>query len=251
MQMPIFGGIALFAFVLFIYAFDFLIDIQYWESKGIGHYKLFKLLAKIWMGVSAAIVLSLIVFLIYSGEVKNILVGNEIGGFLNYYSAILVVFIGIYVLLKITKVSISGLYFLLIIALVSAMSICAPIFLLAKLPRFTWQSDLFNPLIGYFCVFLANVLTVSYYEKEKDIEGNTRNIWNTNEKLANYLMYIIPVTMMVFYWIFKWNVNMHPMYFTLAFYMIMFYFPKVFRIASAYRIIADLTLLLMFMKIQW
>lgn len=104
MQMPIFGGIALFAFVLFIYAFDFLIDIQYWESKGIGHYKLFKLLAKIWMGVSATIILSLIVFLIYSGEVKNILVGNEIGGFLNYYSAILVVFIGVYVLLKITKV---------------------------------------------------------------------------------------------------------------------------------------------------
>lgn len=251
MQMPIFGGIALFASVLFIYAFDFFVDLQFWESKGVGHYKVFKLLAKIWMGVSAAIFLSLIIFLISSGAAKDILVGTEIGGYLNYYVAILIVLIGIYVLLKLLKVSVSGLFFILIIALVSAMAICAPIFLLSKLPRFTWQSDLFNPLIGYFCVFFTNVLTVSFFEKEKDLEGNTRNIWNTNEKLANYLMYLIPVIMMLFYWIIKWNVNMHSMYFVLAFYMLMFYFPKVFRTASAYRIIADLALLLMFVKVQW
>lgn len=251
MQIPIFGGIALFASVLLIYALDFFVDIKFWESKGVGHYKIFKLLAKIWIGVSAAIFLSLIIFLISSGDAKSILVGSEIGGFLNYYSAILIVLIGIYVLLKLTKISISGAYFLMIIALVSSLAICSPVFLLSKLPRFTWQSDLFNPLIGYFGVFFTNVLTVSYFEKEKDLEGNTRNIWNTNEKLSNYLMYIIPVSMMCGYWIFKWNVNMHPIYFVMAFYLIMFYFPKVFRIASAYRIIADLALLLMFLKIHW
>lgn len=251
MQMPIFGGIALFAAVLFIYAFDFFVDLQFWESKGVGHYKIFKLLSKIWMGLSAAIFLSLIIFLFSSGLAKDILVGTEIGGYLNYYIAILIVLIGIYVLLKLLKISVSGIFFLFIIALVSAMAICAPIFLLSKLPRFAWQSDLFNPLIGYFCVFFANVLTVSFFEREKDLEGNTQNIWNTNEKLSYYLMYLIPILMMLFYWIFKWNVNMHPMFFVLAFYMLMFYFPKVFRIASAYRIVADLALLLMFVKIQW
>ena len=250
-QIPIFGGISLFAIVLLIYALDFLVDIKYWETKNIGHFAVFKLLAKIWIAVSLSIILSTIGYLIFSGQAKELLVGNQTYGFLNPMVGIIVVLIGMYVLLKISKKQISGLFFIVIIALVTSMSVTLPTFMVSNMEKFRLQADLYDPILGFFAIFMMNLLTVSFFEREKDLVGNTQNIWNTNEKMAQSLIYSIPVLSMLGYWFFKWNAGMHALFFVMFFYLLMYYIPSVFRKASAYRILADAALLLMFVKIKW
>ena len=251
LQIPIFGGIALFSAVLFIYAFDFLVDVKYWETKGIGHFAVFKLLAKIWISISVAVSIAALGYLIYSNNAKTILVGDGIRGFLNADVAAIVLLIGVYVLLKLSNKPISGLFFIGIIAAVTALAINIPTYMLSNQEKFRLQADLYDPIMGFFAIFMMNLLTVSFFEREKDLVGNTRNVWNTNEKIATALMYIIPVTTMFSYWLFKWNASMHPMFFVMFFYMLMYFVPKVFRVASVYRILADIALLLMFVKIKW
>lgn len=250
-HIPLFGGIALFAFVLLIYALDFLVDVTYWETKNIGHFALFKLLAKIWIAVSLSIIVSMVGYIIYSGQAKDLLVGNQTYGFLNPVVGIIVVLIGIYVLLKISKKHISGLLFIAIIATVTALSVTLPTFMISNQEKFRLQTDFYDPIVGFFAIFLMNLLTVSYFEREKDLVGNTQNIWNTNEKFAQVLIYAIPVLAMIAYWIFKWNVSMHALFFVMFFYLLMYFLPNLFRRASIYRILADAALLLMFVKIKW
>ncbi len=251
LQIPIFGGICLFSAVLFIYAFDFLIDLKYWETKGIGHFAIFKVLAKIWISISVVVSFSALFYLIYSNKAKSMLVGEGIRGFLNGDVAVIVVLIGVYALLKLSKKPISGLFFIVIIASVTALAINIPTYMLSNQEKFRLQADLYDPILGFFSLFMMNLLTVSFFEREKDLEGNTQNIWNTNEKISKVLMYIIPTSAMLAYWLFKWNASMHPMFFVMFVYLLMYIVPKFFRFASLYRILADLVLLLMFVKIKW
>jgi len=251
LQIPIFGGICLFSAVLFIYAFDFLIDLKYWETKGIGHFAIFKVLAKIWISISVVVSFSALFYLIYSNKAKSMLVGEGIRGFLNGDVAVIVVLIGVYALLKLSKKPISGLFFIVIIASVTALAINIPTYMLSNQEKFRLQADLYDPILGFFSLFMMNLLTVSFFEREKDLEGNTQNIWNTNEKISKVLMYIIPTSAMLAYWLFKWNASMHPMFFVMFVYLLMYFVPKFFRFASLYRILADLVLLLMFVKIKW
>lgn len=251
LQIPIFGGICLFAAVLFIYALDFLIDVKFWETKGIGHFAVFKLLAKIWISISVVVSLSAMFYLVYSNKAKSMLVGDGIRGFLNGDVASIVTLIGIYALLKLSKKPISGLFFIVIIALVSSLAINIPTYMLSNQEKFRLQTDLYDPIVGFFAIFMMNLLTVSFFEREKDLEGNTQNIWNTNENIAKVLMYFIPLTTMLAYWLFKWNASLHPMFFVMFAYLLMYFVPKFFRLASVYRILADLALLLLFVKIKW
>ncbi len=250
-QPILFGGIALFAMVLLIYSFDFLIDVKYWETKAIGHFNIFKLLAKIWIAISFSILLGLMIFMVVRDQAKILLAGQEILGYLNLQVALIVVLTGIYGLLKIAKWKISGFFFVFIIALVSALSITIPIYLLSNQTNFRILSDLIQPLTGFLGLFLMNLIVVSYFEKEKDTEGNTLNIWNTNPNLSLVLLYAIPIFSMVAYWLFKWNATMHSQFFVMGIYLLMYYFPKAFRIVSSYRIIVDVALLLIFLKVKW
>ena len=251
LQIPILGGIWLFSAVLFIYAFDFLIDVKFWEKKEIGHFAVFKLLAKIWIAISLVVSFSALFYLFYSNTAKAMLVGDGIRGFLNADVAAIVLLIGVYILFKLSNKPISGLFFIGLFAGVSALAINIPTYMLSNQDKFRLQTDLYDPILGFFALFMMNLLTVSFFEKEKDLEGNTKNIWNTNEKIAKSLMYIIPVATMLAYWLFKWNATLHPMFFVMFVYMLMYFIPKYFRIASIYRILADITLLLMFVKIKW
>lgn len=247
----IFGGITLFAVMLLIYSTDFLLDIRFWEHKSVGHFKVLKLLAKIWMSIGISILLGLMLYLVVSEQTKVLLAGEKILGFLNLQVAVVVVLTGVYGILKLSKWRISGLYFIFLIALVSALSITIPIYLLSNQSNFRYVSDLFQPMVGFFGLFLMNLITVSFFEKEKDMEGNTLNIWNTNPSIALFLVYLIPTITMIAYWTFKWNATMHAQFFVMFLYLIMYFFPKIFRIISIYRILADVALLLIFLKIKW
>ena len=93
-------------------------------------------------------------------------------------------------------------------------------------------------------MFIVNVITVSFFEKEKDAEGNTQNIWNTQESLARAVIFVVPTLMILLHWFFHWNIQQHSIFFVFAIYLFMYYFPAFFKRVSIYRIIIDLALLL-------
>jgi uncharacterized membrane protein len=83
-----------------------------------------------------------------------------------------------------------------------------------------------------------------FFEKEKDAEGNTQNIWNTHESLARAIIFVVPTLMILLHWFFHWNIQQHSIFFVFAIYLFMYYFPSFFRGFSVYRIVIDLAILL-------
>lgn len=173
-----------------------------------------------------------------------ILVGDGLKGFLNGYSAVIIVFIGIFAIIKNSNRRYTSILSPFIIALVASMSVFAPIYMISGLDGFKWMNDFIQPIISYLLLFIANVITVSFFEKEKDAEGNTQNIWNTYESVARVIVFVIPTLMILLHWFFHWNIQQHSIFFVFAIYLFMYYFPAFFRRFSVYRIVIDLALLI-------
>jgi hypothetical protein len=243
-QLPIFGAMFLFASTLIIYALDFLRDIAFWQKSGVQIPKFGKLLAGGYVILGFVVIVGLIITMIKNGESKMILVGDGLKGFLNGYSAAIIVFIGFFVIIKNSSKKYIAILTSFIIALVAALSVFAPIYLISDLEGFKWMNDFIQPIMSYLLLFIANVITVSFFEKEKDAEGNTQNIWITNEGLAKALIFIIPTLMIILHWFFHWNIQQHSIFYVFAIYLFMYYFPAFFKKASVYRIVIDLALLL-------
>ena len=244
LQLPIFGAMFLFASTLIVYSFDFLRDIKFWQNLNVKVPKFGKFIAAFYILFGVTVLVGIFIVMFKNGEAKLILVGEGIKGYLNFYTSFIVVLIGIFILLKSTTKKITALLFPMLISLVSALSVFAPLFLLKNVEGFKFYSDFIHPLTSFTTLFLANVLTVSYFEKEKDLEGNTLNIWNTYRKLAQILMFAIPVFMLLLHWLFRWNIQHHSIFYVFAVYLIMYYFPNLFQKGSIYRIIIDMVLLL-------
>ncbi len=243
-QLPIFGAMFLFASTLIIYALDFLRDIAFWQKSGMQIPKFGKLLAGAYVILGFVVFVGLLITMIKNGESKLILIGEGIKGFLNGYTAAIIVLIGVFVIIKNSSLKFMSILTPCIIALVAAMSVFAPIYLISDIEGFKWTNDFTQPIISYVLLFIANVVTVSFFEKEKDAEGNTQNIWNTNESLARAIIFIVPTLMILLHWFFHWNIHQHSIFFVFAIYLIMYYFPAFFKKASVYRIVIDLALLL-------
>ena len=173
-----------------------------------------------------------------------ILVGDGMKGYLNVYSSIIVIFIGLFIVLKNATKFYAAFFSPFIISLVASLSVFAPLYLISDIAGFKIMGDFVQPLTSYFLLFLANVFTVSFFEKEKDAEGNTHNIWNTNEGLAQVVIFVIPTLMIALHWFFHWNIQQHSVFFVFAIYLFMYYFPSFFKKSSIYRIVIDLALLL-------
>jgi len=243
-QLPIFGAMFLFASTLIIYAIDFLRDIAFWKKSGMAIPKFGKLLASGYVILGFVVIIGLVITMIKNGEAKMILVGDALKGFLNGYTAAIVVFIGIFVIVKNSTRKYVSIFTPFIIAIVASLSVFAPIYLISGLEGFKWMNDLVQPITSYFLLFVANVITVSFFEKDKDTEGNTQNIWNTHESLAKAIVFVVPTLMILLHWFFHWNIQQHSIFFVFAIYLFMYYFPAFFKKASVYRIVIDLALLL-------
>jgi len=243
-QLPIFGAMFLFASTLVIYALDFLRDIAFWQKSGVQIPKFGKLLASGYVVLGFVVIVGLIITMIKNGESKMILVGDGLKGFLNGYTAAIIVLIGFFVIIKNSSLKFTAILTPTIIALVASMSVFAPIYLISGLEGFKWMNDFIQPIMSYLLLFIANVITVSFFEKEKDTEGNTQNIWNTHESLAKAIVFVVPTLMIVLHWFFHWNIQQHSIFFVFAIYLFMYYFPAFFKKASVYRIVIDLALLL-------
>ena len=244
LQLPIFGAMFLFASTLIIYALDFLRDIAFWKKLGVQIPKFGKLLASGYVILGFIVIIGLVITMIKNGEAKMILVGDELKGYLNGYTSLIIVFIGIFVVIKSSTKKYAAVVSPLIIAHVASFSVFAPIYLISGLEGFKCMIDFIQPIISYLLLFIANVITVSFFEKEKDAEGNTQNIWNTNESLARAIIFIVPSLMIFLHWFFHWNIQQHSIFFVFAIYLFMYYFPAFFRSFSLYRIVIDLALLL-------
>lgn len=243
-QLPIFGAMFLFASTLIVYALDFLRDITFWEKSGVQIPKFGKLLASGYILLGFVVIVGLVITMIKNGEAKMILVGDGLKGFLNGYSAVIIVFIWIFAIIKNSNRKYTSIFSPFIIALVASMSVFAPIYMISGLDGFKWMNDFIQPIISYLLLFIANVITVSFFEKEKDAEGNTQNIWNTYESVARVIVFVIPTLMILLHWFFHWNIQQHSIFFVFAIYLFMYYFPAFFRRFSVYRIVIDLALLI-------
>jgi hypothetical protein len=243
-QLPIFGAMFLFASTLIIYALDFLRDIAFWKKSEMQIPKFGKLLAGAYVILGFVVIVGLVITMIKNGEVKMILIGDGLKGYLNGYAALIIVLIGVFIIIKNSTKKIASVISPLIIAVVASMSVFAPIYLISEIEGFKLTIDLIQPITSYLLLFIANVLTVSFFEKEKDAEGNTQNIWNTNESLAKVFIFVIPTLIIILHWFFHWNIQQHSIFYIFAFYLFMYYFPAFFKKASVYRIVIDLALLL-------
>jgi len=243
-QLPIFGAMFLFASTLIVYALDFLRDIAFWEKSEMQTPKFGKLLAGGYVILGFVVIVGLVITMLKNGDAKMILVGDGLKGYLNGYTSLIVVFIGVFVIIKNSTKKYAAVFSPMIIALVAAMSVFAPVYLISEIEGFKLSGDFIQPLTSYFLLFLANVFTVSFFEKEKDAEGNTHNIWNTNAGMARFFIFAIPVIMITLNWFANWNIQQHSIFLVFATYLFMYYFPTFFRKASIYRIVIDLALLL-------
>ncbi len=243
-QLSIFGAMFLFASTLIIYALDFLRDIAFWKKSEMQIPKFGKLLAGSYVILGFVVIVGLVIIMIKNGEAKMILVGDGIKGYLNGYTAVIIILIGIFIIIKNSTKKYGSLISPLIIALVASMAVFTPIYLISELEGFKLMNDFIQPLISYLLLFVANVFTVSFFEKEKDAEGNTQNIWNTHESLARAIIFVVPTLMILLHWFFHWNIQQHSIFFVFAIYLFMYYFPSFFRGFSVYRIVIDLAILL-------
>ena len=243
-QLPIFGAMFLFASTLIVYALDFLRDIAFWEKSEMQTPKFGKLLAGGYVILGFVVIVGLVITMLKNGDAKMILVGDGLKGYLNGYTSLIVLFIGVFVIIKNSTKEYAAVFSPMIIALVASMSVFAPVYLISEIEGFKLSGDFIQPLTSYFLLFLANVYTVSFFEKEKDAEGNTHNIWNTNAGMARFFIFAIPIIVLVLHWFFHWNIQQHSIFFVFAIYLFMYYFPSFFRKASIYRILIDLALLL-------
>jgi len=243
-QLPIFAAMFLFASTLIIYAIDYLRDIAFWKKSGAQIPKFGKILAGGYVVLGFAVIVGLIITMIKNDELKMILVGDGPKGFLNGYTAGIIVFIGLFIMIKNSRLKYTAILTPFIIALVASMSVFAPIYLISGLEGFKWMIDFIQPIMTYLLLFIANVITVSFFEKEKDAEGNTLNIWNTHRILARSIVFIVPTLIILLHWFFHWNIQQHSIFFVFAIYLFMYYFPAFFKKASVYRIVIDLALLL-------
>jgi hypothetical protein len=243
-QLPIFGAMFLFASTLIIYALDFLRDIAFWEKSGMEIPKYGKLLASAYVILGFVVIVGLVLTMIKNGETKMILVGEGLKGFLNVYTAVIIIFIGVFVIIKNSVKKYTAIISPFIIATVASMSVFSPIYLISGLEGFKWMNDFVQPVTTYLLLFMANVTTVSFFEREKDAEGNTQNLWNTHGMLAKAIIFVVPNLVIIFHWFFHWNIQQHSIFFVFALYLFMYYFPAFFKKASVYRIVIDLALLL-------
>jgi hypothetical protein len=243
-QLPIFGAMFLFASTLIIYALDFLRDIVFWKKSEMQIPKFGKLLASGYVILGFVVIVGLVITMIKNGEAKMILVGDGLKGYLNGYTSAIIVLIGIFVIIKSSIRKYTAVLSPLIIALVASMSVFAPIYMISDIEGFKWMNDFIQPIISYLLLFIANVITISFFEKEKDAEGNTQNIWNTHESLARAIIFVVPTVMILLHWFLHWNIQHHSIFFVFAIYLFMYYFPSLFRGFSVYRIVIDLALLL-------
>ncbi len=243
-QLPMFGAMFLFASTLVIYAIDFLRDIAFWQKSGVQIPKFGKLLASGYVVLGFVVIVGLIITMIKNGESKMILVGEGMKGYLNPYSALIIILIGLFIIVKKSTKFYASIVTPFIISLVASLSVFAPLYLIADIDGFKLLGDFIQPLTSYFLLFSANVFTVSFFEKEKDAEGNTHNIWNTKGSIVRIGIFAFPVIMVVLHWFFHWNIQQHSIFFVFAIYLFMYYFPAFFKKASIYRIVIDLALLL-------
>ncbi len=243
-QLPIFGAMFLFASTLIVYALDFLRDIAFWEKSEMQTPKFGKLLAGGYVILGFVVIVGLVITMLKNGDAKMILVGEGMKGYLNPYSAMIIILLGLFIIVKNSTKFFASIVTPFVISLVASLSVFAPLYLIADIEGFKLLGDFIQPLTSYFLLFLANVFTVSFFEKEKDAEGNTHNIWNTNEGLAQVVIFVIPTLMIALHWFFHWNIQQHSVFFVFAIYLFMYYFPSFFKKSSIYRIVIDLALLL-------
>ena len=243
-QLPIFGAMFLFASTLIIYALDFLRDMAFWKKSEMQIPKFGKLLSIGYVILGSVVIVGLVITMIKNGEAKMILVGDGIKGYLNGYTSLIIGLLGIFVIIKSSPKQYAALFSPLMIALVASMSVFAPIYLISDIDGFKLSGDFIQPLTSYFLLFLANVITVSFFEKEKDAEGNTHNIWNTHESVARAVIFVVPTLMILLHCFFHWNIQQHSIFYVFAIYLFMYYFPSFFIVFSVYRIGIDLALLL-------
>ena len=237
--------LGVFAAAIVVYSLDFIRDIP----KHIPIKPWWKMVAMFWLFLGLTLV-----FFVFWHAYGFINVGSFIVEVLPIskliFAASIVLGIALYYLLKLKWFSKGVVLLPFIIALVIAFSI--NLFPVIFATEDIQYQILKIQLPLQLLVFWLNLLIVSYFEKEKDENQHTANIWKTNPKSGKWQLLFVLVTILT--WI-LWNCLLFPvavyaeMWVNLSVLILLSYAllalkPNWFKWNSVYRFYVDFVLLL-------